>query len=144
MNRPDLNERIRTGGWFYTGDLGWLDADDQLYYLERMDSIIRHKGNLIHPAEVEEILDRHPAVNIAAVIGLPSEIGDFDIAAVVQLHPGRVATAIELETHCRDCSPNWMLPSVIRLVESIALTGTGKPIYSELKRLLVKNDTPVS
>ena len=141
LNRPDLNEQIRENDWFHTGDVGWLDGDNQLYYVERMDSVIRHKGNLIPPAEVEKLLEGHPAVNIAAVIGLASELGDCDIAAVVELHQDTVATEAELLDHCRSRAPNWMVPSTLRLVNRVPLTGTGKPVYGELENLL-REDNP--
>lgn len=136
LGRPELDARTVRDGWFHTGDIGWLDESDQLYYLERRDSMIRHKGMLIAPADVEAMLERHPDVATAAVIRVPSDWGDYDIAAFVEPVQGRTPTPEEIRAFCAAQGPKWMVPARIRVLDRLPLTETGKLAISALERLV--------
>ncbi len=68
-NRQDANEKALRDGWFFTGDLGRLDADGDLWIVGRVDDMIISGGENVHPLEIEEVLARHPAVREVAVVG---------------------------------------------------------------------------
>ncbi len=73
LNRPEVNAAVYRNGWFHSGDLGYVDSDGYLYVVDRKQDLIITGGQNIYPAEVEEALYTHPKVEIACVIGVPSE-----------------------------------------------------------------------
>jgi len=132
-NRPDADARALRDGWYFTGDMGYLDADGELYVSGRVDDMIISGGENIHPVEVEEVLARHPLVGDAAVIGEPDEKwGERVVAFVVPRE--RSLTAEILDRHCRE-APDFAAfkrPRRVVFVTEIPRTASGKI----LRRLL--------
>jgi 2-furoate---CoA ligase len=131
--RPDADARALRDGWYFTGDMGYLDAEGELYVSGRVDDMIITGGENVHPAEVEDVLARHPLVRDVAVVGEPDERwGERVVAFVV---PGAgVLTADTLDQHCRECPDlaNFKRPRKIVFVSEIPKTASGKI----LRRLL--------
>ena len=136
-NRPDADARALRDGWYFTGDMGYVDGDGDLFVSGRVDDMIISGGENIHPVEVEEVLARHPQVRDVAVIGEPDDRwGERVVAYVVALVvPGSAGlTAEALDRHCLD-SPdlaNFKRPRRIVFVGEIPKTASGKI----LRRLL--------
>ena len=128
------NDPVRTAeaftvdGRFRTGDLGLMDADGYLYYRGRLKELVKTGGINVAPAEVEEVLARHPAVELAFVTGVPDARLDEALAAVIVLRAGASADADALARHCRDAMAAYKLPRHFRFVsaEALPLTSTGK------------------
>jgi 2-furoate---CoA ligase len=131
--RPDADARALRDGWYFTGDMGYLDTEGELYVSGRVDDMIITGGENVHPVEVEDALARHPLVRDVAVVGEPDERwGERVVAFVV---PGAVAlTADTLDEHCRECPDlaNFKRPRKIVFVSEIPKTASGKV----LRRLL--------
>ena len=131
--RPDADARALRDGWYFTGDMGYLDAEGELYVSGRVDDMIITGGENVHPVEVEDVLARHPLVRDVAVVGEPDERwGERVVAFVV---PGAgVLTADTLDQHCRECPDlaNFKRPRKIVFVSEIPKTASGKI----LRRLL--------
>jgi 2-furoate---CoA ligase len=131
--RPDADARALRDGWYFTGDMGYLDAEGELYVSGRVDDMIITGGENVHPVEVEDVLARHPLVRDVAVVGEPDERwGERVVAFVV---PGAPAlTADTLDRHCRECPDlaNFKRPRRIVFVSAIPKTASGKI----LRRLL--------
>ncbi len=100
-------------GWFPTRDAGWLDEDGYLYIEGRADDTIIRGGENIAPAEIEDVLLRHPAVLDAAAVGLPDEQWGQRIAAAVTLRPGSDAEPDEL-LRVDPASPAWLAGGAAR------------------------------
>jgi malonyl-CoA/methylmalonyl-CoA synthetase len=114
------------GGWFNTGDLGWRSRDGYYTISGRARELIISGGFNIYPREVEEVLQSHPAVAEAAVLGLPDpDFGEQVVAALV-LRPGAAATADELVAHCRDQLASYKKPRQLFFVESLPRNALGK------------------
>jgi 2-furoate---CoA ligase len=132
-NRPDADARALRDGWYYTGDMGYLDGDGELYVSGRVDDMIISGGENIHPVEVEEVLARHPLVRDVAVVGEPdARWGQRVVAYVVAA--GAELTAEALDRFCRD-SPDlasFKRPRRVVFVAAIPKTASGKI----LRRLL--------
>jgi 2-furoate---CoA ligase len=132
-NRPDADARALREGWYFTGDMGYVDAEGELWVAGRVDDMIISGGENIHPVEVEEVLARHPGVRDVAVVGEPDERwGERVTAFVVPARPD--LTAEELDRHCRQ-SPdlaNFKRPRRVVFVREIPRTASGKI----LRRLL--------
>jgi 2-furoate---CoA ligase len=132
-NRPDADARALREGWYFTGDMGYVDAEGELWVAGRVDDMIISGGENIHPVEVEEVLARHPEVRDVAVVGEPDERwGERVVAFVVPAAPGLTAEA--LDRWCRE-SPDlaaFKRPRRFVFVAEIPKTASGKI----LRRLL--------
>jgi long-chain acyl-CoA synthetase len=101
FDSPDESARRFRQDWFYPGDVGYLRGDGQLVVQGRKDDMIILNGLNIYPAEIERVLESHPAVSVAAALSLPSRIhGQIPVAAV-ELHPNAVVTTSELQHYAR-------------------------------------------
>lgn len=132
-NRPDADAKALRQGWYFTGDMGWVDEDGELYVAGRVDDMIISGGENIHPVEVEEVLARHPQVRDVAVVGEPDEKwGERVVAFVVPSTPG--LTAATLDRYCRESADlaDFKRPRRVVFVSQIPKTASGKI----LRRLL--------
>ncbi len=127
-NNPDATAKaFSPDGWLKTGDLGTLDAEGYLSMVGRFKDVIRVGGENVAPAEVEEVLLHHPAVNMAQVVGVPdARLGEV-CAAFVQLKAP--ATEDELLAWLKPRVANFRMPRHLRIVpdfEAIGMTASGK------------------
>ncbi|MEZ5857020.1 MAG: fatty acid--CoA ligase family protein [Hyphomicrobiaceae bacterium] len=122
-------------GWFRTGDLGALDDKGHMHYAGRTSEMIKRSGINVSPAEVEEVLQQHPAVGLAGVTGRnDSDKGEAIVAYIVAV-PGSKADAAALLEHCRAQLSGYKVPDVVRFAEALPLTPTGKLMRRELRAL---------
>lgn len=121
-------EAFDANGYFRTGDLGFLDGDDNLYFRGRIKEMIKTGGINVAPVEVEDILLRHPAVKLAFVTGVPDERRDEVIAAVIVRHDGESVDQSALTDHCRRELASYKVPRLMTFVSEseLPLTTTGK------------------
>jgi acyl-CoA synthetase (AMP-forming)/AMP-acid ligase II len=113
-------------GWFSTRDLAYLDADGYLFVQGRADDTIIRGGENIAPAEIEDVLMRHPAVADAVVVGVPHEEWGQCIEAVVVRKPGVDADEQELRDHVRTSLRSSKTPDRIWFWDEVPRTETGK------------------
>ena len=85
----EQNRETLRDGWLYTGDLGWLDDDGFLYFVDRKKDIIRRRGENISSQEVENVIKANPDVLDCAVVAVPSDLGEDEVKAYVTPRPGR-------------------------------------------------------
>jgi acyl-CoA synthetase (AMP-forming)/AMP-acid ligase II len=97
---PERNAGSFRDGWFHSGDFGYRDAEGHYYFRCRKDNLIIKGGENIYPAELENVLFRHPAVAECAVFGVPDKLLGEDLAAAVKLKPGLQASEAELKAFC--------------------------------------------
>ncbi len=137
VNNPEATQKTFTSdGWLRTGDLGTLDAEGRLGMAGRLKDVIRVGGENVAPAEVEEVLIRHPAIAMAQVVGVPdARLGEVPMA-FVQLKPGAQATPDEILGWLRPQVANFRLPRHLRIVagfDSIGMTASGKVQKTKLR-----------
>ena len=126
-NRPEETaEAIDEEGWFYTGDLGVLDADGYLRIVDRKKDMIKRGAEAIFPAEIENYLVTHPKIQMAAVIGVPHPLGGERIWAYVQPWEGAELTPDEVIGFCRDQIATYKIPERVYIVAELPLTATRK------------------
>jgi fatty-acyl-CoA synthase len=122
-------------GWLDSGDLGRLDAEGYVWLTGRSKDLIIRGGHNIDPVVIEEALNRHPAVETAAAVGLPDTYAGELPMVFVQLRPGAAATAEELREFCRKEIPERAaVPVQVVPIPVMPLTGVGK-IYKPALRL---------
>jgi len=123
----------RRFGWHHTGDLGVIDEDGQLLFVDRLKDIIKSGGENVASVKVEQVLLQHPLVANAAVIGVPHVRWSEAVVAVVMLKPGATADAAQILDHCRaDLAPHEV-PKAIQFVDEMPLTATSKLRKVELR-----------
>ena len=120
-------------GWLPTRDMGWIDDDGYLYVAGRKDDMIIRGGENIAPAEVEAVLVSHPAIEEAAVVGIPDDEWGQRIAAFVALRPGATASAEELGEFCRQRLASFKKPEVFRFLPELPKNPMGKILRRELR-----------
>jgi fatty-acyl-CoA synthase len=136
-NNPEANAKAFTpDGWLRTGDLGELTADGRLRMVGRLKDVFRVGGENVAPAEVEEVLLAHPAVETAQVIGVPdARLGEVP-CAYVTLKAGHAPAEKELVDWCKARCANFRVPRYLRIVpdfEAIGMTASGKVQKTKLR-----------
>ena len=118
----EQTRRVLRNGWLYTGDLGWLDEDGFLYFVDRQKDVIRRRGENISSQEVEDSIKRHPGVLDCAVIAVPSELGEDEVKAYVVPRPGSTLRPEELVFWCAEQLAHFKVPRYIELREELPHT----------------------
>jgi len=132
-NHSDEGTEVFRDGMFRTGDIGYRDADGYFYVLDRLKDMIVSGGENVYSGEVEAIIYAHPAVQEAAVFGIPDPLWGELVTAVIMLKPGQERNAEELIAHCRRFLANFKIPRRIEFSETeLPKSGSGKI----LKRVL--------
>lgn len=133
--KPEETEAAFVGGWFHSGDVGYLDAEGFLYITDRVKDIINTGGVVVSSREVEEALYTHPAVSEVAVIALPDPKWIEAVTAVVSLKVGATVEAEDLITHSRTHLAPFKVPKRIFFVETLPRNTAGKLLKRELRRI---------
>ncbi len=130
-NMAEETQTAMRNGWLHTGDMGRLDEDGYLYIVERKKDLIIRGGLNVYPRDVEEVLNRHPAVIESAVIGIPSERMGEDVKAfVVTREP---VDAQILKAFCQASLANYKTPSEIEFINMLPRNAVGKIDKKELR-----------
>ncbi len=141
-NNPEATAKAFTpDGWLKTGDLGELTDDGRLRMFGRIKDIFRVGGENVAPAEVEEVLLAHPAVETAQVIGVPDKrLGEVP-CAYVTLKSNSRADEAELIAWCRERCANFRVPRYLRIVddfEALGMTASGKVQKAKLRQYAIR------
>ena len=120
-------------GWLHTGDLGRIDDDGFLYVEDRLGDVIVTGGENVIPAEIEEVLMRHPDVADAAAVGRPDERWQEAVTAVVVVRDGADADAERLRAHCAGELAGFKVPKRFEFVAALPRTASGKLLRRELR-----------
>jgi crotonobetaine/carnitine-CoA ligase len=121
---PEATAAAIHDGWFRTGDLSLQDSEVFYYYKGRMKDLIRRRGENISGMELDKVLGAHPAVADAAAIGVPSELGEEDILAVVVPRPGSVVDPWDLKAWVADRLSAGKAPRYVCVVDALPYTPT--------------------
>jgi O-succinylbenzoic acid--CoA ligase len=126
-------ERVDPDGWLHTGDLGRIDDEGFLYVEDRMDDLIVSGGENVVPAEVEQVLLRHPEVADAAVVGREDPEWQQAVTAVVVLQDGSEVTPDELRRHCAEALVGFKVPKRVELASALPRTPSGQLLRRALR-----------
>ena len=125
-NQPDETAAALAGGWFHTGDGGYLTDDNYLVISDRKKDVIITGGENVSSIEVEDCLYQHPAVAEVAVIGVPDDRWGETVKALVVLRPGAAVTEQELIDFSRQRMAHYKCPTSVEVRDSLVRTATGK------------------
>lgn len=131
------NRELYTEDWLHTGDLGKLDEEGFLYFVDRKKELIKTGGENVYPREVMNVLEEHPAILDLTIIGLPDPTrwGEV-VTAVVVLKPGEHLSLDEVKSFCRNKIAGYKIPKVLKIVEEIPRNVSGKVKKVELREKL--------
>ena len=138
----EKNREAIRNGWFYTGDYGYKDEDGYLFFVDRKKDIIRRKGENISASELETVINANSKVLEAAVIAVPSELGEDEVMACIVLKKNQTMTPEEVIEWCRDRLANFKIPRYVQFRDSLPKTATqrvAKHILKEEKDLILSS-----
>jgi fatty-acyl-CoA synthase len=133
FERPDETAEAFSGNWLHTGDMAYRDGEGYYYIVDRSKDMIISGGFNVFPKEVEDVLSAHPGVSSAAVIGVPDEKWGEKVMAVVVPKPGQKLSFEELAALVKEQKGSIYAPKAIEFVDSIPVTGLGKPDKKTLR-----------
>jgi len=123
---PQATVEAIKDGWLYTGDIGKVDGEGNLYVTGRKKDIIIVKGQNINPRDIETVISTHPKVAEVAVIGIPDKLRGEIIGAVVSLRRGTEATEHEIKQYCLERMVSFKAPKQVIFVESLPRNAAGE------------------
>lgn len=132
-DKPEQTEEAFQGGWFHSGDVGYLDAGGFLYVVDRIKDIINTGGVVVSSREVEECLYTHPAVAEVAVIALPDEKWIEAVTAVITLKTGQNVATEELIAHAKGRLAPFKVPKHVFIIDELPRNTAGKLLKRELR-----------
>lgn len=130
---------IDAQGWFHTGDIGRTDDDGYIWVIDRVKDMVISGGENVYPAEVEDVLYRHPAIADVAVLGTPHERWGEAVTAVVVRRPEATLTLEELRSFARDKLAGYKIPLRLEFVGALPRTQSGKVIKYQLRERLLSD-----
>jgi len=142
LNMPEVTAATLKNGWLYTGDLGKLDEDGNLYIAGRKKELIKRGGYNVYPTEIESVILEHPKVSEAAVFAVNDALKGETVGAAVFPKAGEKITEEELCNYCQERLARYKVPKHIRIMESpLPKTPTGKVLKIALQEEMNKELT---
>jgi long-chain acyl-CoA synthetase len=138
-NDAETRAVLSDGGWFATGDVGYLDDDGYLFLVDRKSDVIIRGGYNVYPREIEEVLYAHPATREAVAVGVPDPTLGEEIAALVVLRDDAKADPSELEAFVRQRIADYKCPRLVVLVEDLPHGPSGKVLRREIDRIALRD-----
>jgi acyl-CoA synthetase (AMP-forming)/AMP-acid ligase II len=132
-NRPEETAYALRGGWLHTGDIGRLDEEAFLYLVDRRNDVIISGGSNVYPREIEDVLEAHPAVREAAVVGLPDERWGETVHAVVSLREGTETTEAAILSFAAERVAGFKKPRTLAIWPDLPKSPAGKILRREIR-----------
>ena len=134
FNNAEATTAARKGGFFTLGDMGRFDEEGYLYVVDRKKDMIISGGENIFPNDIEEVLYKHPAVEMAAVVGAPDPKWGEIVVAAVALKPGSSVSEAEIIAHCMTFLSSFKVPKRVDFRDRLPMSSFGKILRREVRR----------
>ena len=122
------------GGWLHSGDRVYQDTEGFLWFVDRGDHFIRRRGENISSVEVEGVVERYPGVLEVSAYGLPSEMGEDEVAVAIVADPASSVDPAELIEFCAEQMASFQVPRFVRFVDELPKTDTHRAKKKALAR----------
>lgn len=122
----DTAKLIDRNNWLHSGDVGYLDTEGWLFFVDRRSDMIKRAGENVSSAEVEYVLNSHQKIADSAVVGVPDPIRDQAVKAYVQLAENQAMTEAEVTEYCSEHLSKFKVPTIVEFVSEFPRTATGK------------------
>lgn len=132
-NMPDETENTLRDGWLFTGDIARKDEDGYYYIIDRKKDMIIASGYNVYPRDVEEVLYQHPAIQEAAVVGVPDEYRGETVKAYIVVKQGATLGEEEVLEYCREKMASYKVPRLVEFRSELPKTAVGKILRRALK-----------
>ena len=132
-NRPEATEEAIKDGWFHTGDMAKVDEDGYFFIVDRKKDLIIRGGYNVYPREIEEVLYEHPAIQEAAVLGVPHEELGEEVGAAIVLKSGEELDADEVKSYVKDQVAAYKYPRKVWFMDELPKGPTGKILKREIE-----------
>ena len=136
--KPEATAESIKDGWFYSGDIGYVDEEGFIFIVDRKKEMIIRGGFNVYPREIEEVIYQHPKVAEAAVIGLPDEKFGEEVHAVVAPKPGETIDPDELIAFVKERVAAYKYPRTIQVVAELPKGATGKIMKKDIKASMLE------
>jgi len=133
-NKPEANAKTLRNGWMHSGDIAVMDEDGDFFIVDRIKDMIIRGGLNVYPREVEDVLMKHPAVSLVAVIGVEDEEKGEEIKACIVLKEGQSATPEEIIAFAKAELAAYKYPRIIEIRSSLPMSATGKILKKILRQ----------
>lgn len=133
---PDKTADTKIDGWIHTGDIGYKDEDGYIFFVGRKKEVIRRRGELIAPTEIEAVINSHPRVADSAVIGIPSGLGtgEEEVKAFIRLNPEETLSPEEVIEWCTEHLAAFKVPRYVEFRTEFPRSAIGRIQKNELKK----------
>jgi acyl-CoA synthetase (AMP-forming)/AMP-acid ligase II len=131
--REEATAQALRGGWFHTGDAGYLDADGFIFLKDRIKDVIISGGENVYPAEIEAVLMSHPEILECAVIGVPDPKWGETVKAVVVTRAGATLTEAVLIAWTREKIAGFKRPTSVDFIDALPRNASGKLLKRTLR-----------
>jgi long-chain acyl-CoA synthetase len=131
MNEKETAYAMKDG-WFFTGDIGYIDEDGFVFIVDRKKDMILCSGFNVYPRDIDEVLYQHPAVLETCSIGIPDAKRGETVKAFIVLREGASLTEDEVKNYCREKLAPYKVPTHVEFMKELPRSAVGKP----LRRLL--------
>jgi long-chain acyl-CoA synthetase len=143
FGQPEETANVLRDGWLYTGDIARMDDDGYFYIVDRLKDMVIVSGFKVFTRELDDVLSRHPDVQVAASVGLPDpeRPGSERVGCAIILRPGVEENAAEKEkilSYLRENVAPYKVPKVITFMDQLPTSGVGKILKRELKQMLAE------
>lgn len=139
FNKPESTNKAFKNLWFHSGDAGYLGEDGYFYFVDRLGSVIRCRGEKISSYQLEDIINGHPEIDLCAAFPVPAEVGEEDDVAIFAVKKnGSEINEKELREWVKDKMPKYMWPRYIRFTLDLPRTPTNKIEKYKLRQELIK------
>lgn len=132
---PEATAQVLKDGWMHSGDIAYKDEEGIYFIVDRSKDMIIRGGMNVYPRELEEIMLKHEAVSMAAVIGIPDEKFGEEIAAFIVLKPGKECTESEIIAWSKNQFASYKYPRQIHFMAQLPINASGKIVKAELRKL---------
>lgn len=136
--KPEATAETIRDGWLYSGDIARMDEDGFYYIVDRTKDMIIRGGLNVYPREVEEVMMKHEAISLVAVIGVPDEEMGEEIKAFVVLKDGFLLNEATLIAWTKEHIAAYKYPRYVEFVATLPMSATGKILKKELRTALAK------
>lgn len=133
LNKPEATEQALVDGWLRTGDVGYMDEEGYFYIVDRKKDMINRGGENIYPREIEIVLEGHPEIIAAAVIGVPDKALGERVKVCVEPEPSSKLTGEDIKQYLSDKLAKYKIPEFIDILDQLPRNPTGKILKQKLR-----------